>query len=155
MSLLQGESSGNLFPRPVYEEPPQEQRSNMLRYIKLLFVEVLLASLQSEYFKVSAEDGGQEHLRLELDGPDRRCLQLRRPLPRRGDASSGMMLFYIILNIKYYFISLYITMRAQALISSLSCWLDSRNEAWLLLQPVKVELVHRQPDIWLFHDVIR
>ena len=59
-----------MFPRPVYEEPPQEQRSNMLRYIKLLFVEVLLASLQSEYFKVSAEDGGQEHLRLELDGPD-------------------------------------------------------------------------------------
>ena len=29
-----------MFPRPVYEEPPQEQRSNMLRYIKLLFVEV-------------------------------------------------------------------------------------------------------------------
>ena len=46
-------------------------------------------------------------------------------------------------------------MQTQALISSLSCWLDSRNEAWLLLQPVKVELVHRQPDIWLFHDVIR
>ena len=40
LSFLQGESSGNLFPRPVYEEPPQEQRSNMLRCIKLLFVEV-------------------------------------------------------------------------------------------------------------------
>ena len=46
-------------------------------------------------------------------------------------------------------------MRAQALISSLSCWFDSRNEPWLKLQPVRVELVHKQPDIWLFHDVIR
>ena len=29
--LSKGEGTGDLFPRPVYEEPPQEQRSRMIR----------------------------------------------------------------------------------------------------------------------------
>ena len=108
--VLKGESSGNLFPRPVYEEPPQEQRSNMLRSRRKM-----VARNVSDLSRMDQTDDAFNFAAL--------C---------RGEE-----------------------MRAQALISSLSCWFDSRNEPWLLLQPVRVELVHRQPDIWLFHDVIR
>ena len=108
--VLKGESSGNLFPRPVYEEPPQEQRSNMLRSRRKM-----VARNVSDLSRMDQTDDAFNFAAL--------C---------RGEE-----------------------MRAQALISSLSCWVDSRNEPWLLLQPVRVELVHRQPDIWLFHDVIR
>ena len=108
--VLKGESSGNLFPRPVYEEPPQEQRSNMLRTRRKMVArnvsDLSLMDQTDDAFNFAALCRGEE-------------------------------------------------MRAQALISSLSCWFDSRNEPWLKLQPVRVELVHKQPDIWLFHDVIR
>jgi len=107
--VLKGESSGNLFPRPVYEEPPQEQRSNMLRSRRKM-----VARNVSDLSRMDQTDDAFNFAAL--------C---------RGEE-----------------------MRAQALISSLSCWFDSRNEPWLMLQPVRVELVHRQPDIWLFHDVI-
>ena len=45
-------------------------------------------------------------------------------------------------------------MRARGVMDSLTCWLDHRTHPYLLIQPVRVELVHSQPDIWMFHDVI-
>ena len=54
---MKGENNGNLFPRPVYEEPPQEQRARMVQsrkkrvakygekslaiYHSLLFLEII------------------------------------------------------------------------------------------------------------------
>ena len=32
--VMAGESSGNLFPRPVYEEPPQEQRAKLVQSLR-------------------------------------------------------------------------------------------------------------------------
>ena len=29
--VMKGEQNGNLFPKPVYEEPPQEQRARMVQ----------------------------------------------------------------------------------------------------------------------------
>ena len=38
--------------------------------------------------------------------------------------------------------------------AKLKCRLDDRGDSFLKLQPVKIEEMHSEPDIWLFHDVI-
>jgi len=107
--VLKGDSSGDLFPRPVYEQSPQEQRSIMLQHRRNL-----VATNVSDLRNMDHSDDAFNFAAL--------C---------RGEE-----------------------MRSRVLLDSLSCWLDSGSHPWLRIQPAKVELVHRQPDIWLFHDVI-
>ena len=36
----------------------------------------------------------------------------------------------------------------------LHCYTESYGKPWLLLQPIKIELAHINPDIFLIHDVL-
>lgn len=107
--VMKGDQSGNLFPKPVYEQPPQEQRSYMLRNRRKLVArnvsDLGLMNESDDAFNFAALCRGEE-------------------------------------------------MRAQALVDELTCWYDSRSDPWLIIQPVKVEMVHKDPDILVFHDII-
>ena len=34
------------------------------------------------------------------------------------------------------------------------CYYDSRNDPWLTIHPVKVEEMHREPNILMFHGLL-
>ena len=89
LNYLQGDSSGNLFPRPVYEQPPQEQRSMMLQHRRKL-----VATNVSDLGLMDESDDAFNFAAL--------C---------RGEE-----------------------MRSRELVASLSCWLDTRDQPWLIIQ---------------------
>ena len=53
--MMAGEENGNLFPRPVYEEPPQEQRSKL---VQSRVVRARVASNHSELGLLESNDDG-------------------------------------------------------------------------------------------------
>ena len=89
LKYFQGDSSGNLFPRPVYEQPPQEQRSMMLQHRRKL-----VATNVSDLGLMDESDDAFNFAAL--------C---------RGEE-----------------------MRSRELVASLSCWLDNRDQPWLIIQ---------------------
>ena len=55
--VMAGEANGNLFPRPVYEEPPQEQRSKLVQS-RVLRARARVATNRSELGLLDPSDDG-------------------------------------------------------------------------------------------------
>ena len=105
--VLKGEKGPNLFPKPVYDEPPFEQRRKMYEIHDIEFAKNMT--------KVQTE---------AMDYPRYKALC-------RGEE-----------------------LRPMAYVAKLKCYLSSRNDPYFRLQPAKVEVLHLDPGLYLFHDVI-
>ena len=111
--VMAGESSGNLFPRPVYEEPPQEQRSKLVQS-RVLRARAKVAANHSQLGLLEPSDDGWNFAALC------RGEELRSELPHL-----------------------------------LRCRHETRGgQTWLRLGPARLEEIHRQPDITVFHNII-
>jgi len=107
--VLKGERSAELFPRPVYEEAPFDQREKVIRETRQKFHQNITSLIR-------------------LDAYD---------IPRYNALCRGEEL------------------RPAKYVGKLKCyWRLSSTDPYYKLGPVKEEVAHLAPKIWVYHDIL-
>jgi len=115
-----GERGPNLFPKPVYEEPPFTQREHIYRNQRIEFHRNLTVLSQA----IESGHRNQEKLMEQMDLPRFKALC-------RGEE-----------------------LRPLHLVGRMKCRLDHRDNPFYYLKPIKVEELHYNPEIIMFHDLV-
>ena len=132
--VLNGEKSPDLFPQPVKMISPFKQR------------ETVYQQLNEEFKRNQTRISGTIDHMGTMDLPRYKALC-------RGE-ELRVRLFKNNFNLAASLKTFIIKFQSPKFVATLKCHLDRTKDPYFILQPVKVEVLHRHPSIWMYHEVI-